>query len=77
MLENIHPFIFGNFNKENLEMNEKEFILWLRGFADGVGNDISNKQWEQVLIKLHEVQNVGKPNAPYLIRERETKEGVR
>lgn len=77
MLGNIHPFIFGNFNKENLEMNEKEFILWLKGFADGVGGDVSNKQWEQVRLKLDEV-NVGvKQSTPYLIRERETKEGAR
>lgn len=58
-------------------MNEKEFILWLKGFADGVGGDVSNKQWEQVRLKLDEV-NVGvKQSTPYLIRERETKEGAR
>lgn len=70
--------MWKNNQKENLEMNEKDFILWLRGFADGVGSDITTKQWEFVLKQLEEVRPVKPINGGVLIRERggayETKE---
>jgi hypothetical protein len=53
--------MWKNNEKENLEMNEKDFILWLRGFADAVGTSINPKQWEFVLKQLEEVRPTKQP----------------
>ena len=53
--------MWKNNQKENLEMNENDFILWFRGFADAVGTSINPKQWEFVLKQLEEVRPTKHP----------------
>ena len=42
----------------NDEMTTAEFLIWLRGYVDGVGNDITPEQWSRLLDKLKKVNTV-------------------
>jgi hypothetical protein len=47
-------------------MTSKEFILWLKGFSEGVNEyNITPKQWDIVKDKLAEVKDEPTPSLPF------------
>jgi hypothetical protein len=50
-------------------MTEKQFIIWLRGFAEGVHHyNLTPKQWDYLKEQLNKVGQ--KPNLQYTIDEK-------
>ena len=47
-------------------MTSKEFVLWLKGFTEGVHEfNVSPKQWETLKDKLEEVKDEPTPSFPF------------
>ena len=44
----------------NDEMTTTEFLIWLRGYVDGVGNEITPEQWKKLVdaIEKHPIFDV-------------------
>jgi thiamine biosynthesis lipoprotein ApbE len=43
-------------------MSEREFIVWLGGFVEGVGDTPTNRHWEILINKLHTVDIIDLDN---------------